>query len=161
KAPKIIPVKIMVSILIVRSTRRAKPMTRNIVTVAPSMLKNSNVYVPMNGIDKPKKSVITAPTEAPEDTTSVYGSESGFFNSPGNQAAALANSVRTTRGSTARGIGIYHNVLCPYGSVASESVPYGIFTEPVVTQGQTAAGRVPADAMYAREIVFAERQWIS
>ena len=94
--PKMIPVRMIVSIFIERSTSLAKPMTRNIVIAAPVILKTGNVYVPKIGIDKPKKSVTTAPTEAPDDTPSVYGSASGFFSNPWKAAPEMASAAPTS-----------------------------------------------------------------
>ena len=66
---KIIPVKINVSIFIVRSTSRAKLITVTIVIIAPTMLKIGSVYCPKKGNEIPKKIVATAPTEAPAEPT--------------------------------------------------------------------------------------------
>ena len=71
KELKIIPVKIIVSIFIERSTSLANEITSSIVTNAPIILKTGNVYIPKKGTEIPKKSVATAPTEAPDDTPNV------------------------------------------------------------------------------------------
>src|SRR5690625_210581 len=86
KAPrkelKIIPVKIIVSTRIARSIFRAKYNTIKIVKKDANILNNGRVKEPIHGSEILKKIVITAPTEAPEDTPKVKGSANGFLNKP-------------------------------------------------------------------------------
>src|SRR5690625_171807 len=82
KELKITPVKIIVSTRIARSILSAKINTINTVTKALIILKKGKEKEPNMGIDKLKKIVITAPTEAPEETPRVKGSASGLRKRP-------------------------------------------------------------------------------
>ena len=79
---KITPVKIIVSTFIERSIFCAKRRTRRIVIKAQMTLKKGKVNAPIKGSDKLKNMVTTPPTDAPDETPSVYGSARGFLNNP-------------------------------------------------------------------------------
>ena len=49
---------------------------------APTRPKTGKVYVPMSGIERLKKIVVTAQTDAPEEKPSVYGSDKGLLSNP-------------------------------------------------------------------------------
>src|SRR5690606_12053994 len=114
---------------------------------APVMLKTGNVYVPRIGIDKPKKSVTTAPTEAPDDTPRVYGSASGFFSNPWKAAPAIASDAPTSPANKTRGIRIFHRILEAVVSDESQNVLIGMLTVPIETPSHTATRSVAADTM--------------
>ena len=96
----------------------------------------------------PKKSVITAPTEAPDDTPRVYGSASGFFSSPWKAAPEIASDAPTSPASTTRGIRIFHKIFVAVASApAFHNVLIGIFTDPIDTPSHTATMSVAAETM--------------
>jgi len=64
--------------------------------IAPIILKVGSAYKPTTGIEILKKIVKTAPTDAPDETPSVYGSANGFFNKPWNAAPAIARDAPTS-----------------------------------------------------------------
>ena len=70
---KMIPVKIIVSTFIARSTLRAKASTKKIVKNENRILNTGRVNAPMRGSDICKKIVNTAPTDAPEETPACTG----------------------------------------------------------------------------------------
>ena len=75
------------------------------------MLRIGKVYDPKIGRVNPKKSTMTAPTDAPEETPSVYGSASGFFNNPWKEAPAMANENPTSIANNTLGILIETTML--------------------------------------------------
>src|SRR5699024_2725503 len=82
KELKIIPVKMIVSTRMERSTARANKITDIIVINAASILSVGKAYNPQQGRLILKNTVTTAPTEAPEETPRMYGSANGFFSKP-------------------------------------------------------------------------------
>ncbi|EKN67412.1 hypothetical protein BAZO_09626 [Schinkia azotoformans LMG 9581] len=114
-----IPVRMIVSTDIFRSTIRENVKTRNKVNKAKMILIIGKVNEPITGRVNPKKRTMTAPTDAPDETPSVYGSASGFFNSPWKEAPAMANENPTSIANSTLGILIETTMLYTIGLISS------------------------------------------
>src|SRR5690625_4779118 len=109
------------------------------------MLKTGNVNDPSNGSDMPKNIVITAPTEAPEDTPNVYGSASGLRKRPWKAAPAIARDAPTSPDNNTRGKRIFHTILACMGSTVPSDIPGTIFESTIWMILEKGTETVPID----------------
>ena len=107
---KTMPVNIIVLFSILLSILEAKEIAINIVpnpNAKPSMGK---VNIRAKGIVIPKRITNPAPSEAPDETPSVYDEASGFFNTDCITAPLTDNAAPTINASRALGSLKFHSI---------------------------------------------------
>src|SRR5699024_2627878 len=145
KELKITPVKIIVSTRMARSMRLANNRTIKIVINEATILKSGSVNEPITGREIPKKIVITAPTDAPEDTPNVNGSANGFRNKPWKAAPAIARDAPIIPDKITRGSRIFHTILIYIESTLFNDPKLNTFAEMIRIKSVNGTDTVPID----------------
>jgi hypothetical protein len=86
------------------SSLSEKPIARRTVASPKTKAVRGNVRDPISGSEKPLTIIIAAPTDAPDETPSVYDDASGFCSTlcitvPLTESAAPTRNAVSTRGT--------------------------------------------------------------